>query len=324
MGDINIDTQEPHQPGYNDLMCFCDVFGLCNFVSLKTCFTKYRQSSIDIILTNRRTFFQATFVFETGLSDCHCLVATTLKAHAPRLKPKQIKYRSYKNFQADAFLNDVRDLDLQPRENDPDHFYCCLTNRFRALVDKHAPLKTRILRGNTAPFMNKDLQKAIYIRSNLKKKFNELGTRESELKYQKQRNKCVSLRKKAIKAHFKKATEKGVVSNSDCWNLVKPFLSNKGGLSGNDIALVKEGKLITDDQALTEIFNDHYVNIVEKTSGKKPSNLAEIVGCEGDGEIVSLIVDKCKDHPSVVAIDQDRGGGSVRSIFFSRSRVSRG
>lgn len=97
-----------------------------------------------------------------------------------------------------------------------------------------------------------------------------------------------------------------MVSNRDFWNLVKPFLSNKGGLSGNDITLVKEGKVITDDYALTEIFNDHYVNIVEKTSGKKPSNLAEIVDCEGDGEIVRLIVDKYKDHPSVVAINQDR------------------
>ena len=66
MGDINIDTQEPQQPGYNDLMCFCDVFGLSNFVSLKTCFTNYRQSSIDIILTNRPTFFQATSVLLDG------------------------------------------------------------------------------------------------------------------------------------------------------------------------------------------------------------------------------------------------------------------
>ena len=58
-----------------------------------------------------------TSVFQTGLSDCHCLVATTLKAHVPRLKPKQIKYRSYKNFQPDTFLNDVHDLEIQPYEH---------------------------------------------------------------------------------------------------------------------------------------------------------------------------------------------------------------
>lgn len=66
MGDINIDTQEPQRPGYSDLMSFCDVFGLSNLVSSKTCFTKHRQSSIDILLTNRSIFFQATSVFETG------------------------------------------------------------------------------------------------------------------------------------------------------------------------------------------------------------------------------------------------------------------
>ena len=40
------------------------------------------------------------------------------------------------------------------------------------------------------------------------------------------------------------------------------------------------------DAGQERVFNDHCVNIVEKTSGKKPSNLPEIVGCEGDGEIV--------------------------------------
>ena len=41
-------------------------------------------------------------------------------------------------------------------------------------------------------------------------------------------------------------------------------------------------------------------------SNEKPSNLAEIVDCEEDGEIVRLIIDKYKDHPSVVAINQDQ------------------
>ena len=38
---------------------------------------------------------------------------------------------------------------------------------FSELVNKHAPLKFKTLRGNHAPFMNKELQKAIYTRSKL-------------------------------------------------------------------------------------------------------------------------------------------------------------
>ncbi len=63
-----------------------------------------------------------------------------------------------------------------------------------------------------------------------------------------QGKKCVSLRKKAIKRSFKKATTNGVMDNQALWKLNKPFLSNKGGLEGNDISLVKEDKIITDNQ----------------------------------------------------------------------------
>ena len=45
-----------------------------------------------------------------------------------------------------------------------------LINTFRKIVDKHAPLKRKTLRGNQAPFMTRELRKAIYNRSRLKNK----------------------------------------------------------------------------------------------------------------------------------------------------------
>ena len=104
MGDINIDTHSKTDPSFDKLVSFCDVFGLSNLVTSKTCFTKNHSSSIDVILTNRPRSFQKTFVFETGLSDYHGLVATTMKPTVSRLKPKQIKYRSYRNFVPQKFL----------------------------------------------------------------------------------------------------------------------------------------------------------------------------------------------------------------------------
>ena len=97
MGDINIDSLNRQDAGHSKLVSFCDVFGLSNLVTAKTCFTKNSSSSIDAILTNRPRCFQKTSVFETGLSDYHGLVMTVMKFHLPRLKPKVIKYRSYKN-----------------------------------------------------------------------------------------------------------------------------------------------------------------------------------------------------------------------------------
>ena len=85
MGDINIDTHNKTDPSFDKLASFCDVFGLSNLVKSKTCFTKNHSSSIDVILTNRPRSFQKTSVFETGLSDYHGLVATTMKSALPRL-----------------------------------------------------------------------------------------------------------------------------------------------------------------------------------------------------------------------------------------------
>ena len=70
-------------------------------------------------------------------------------------------------------------------------------------------LKSKTLRGSQAPFMSKDLSKAIMTRSRLKNKFNRQKTKANWKTYTLQRNKCVQLRKKVIKITFRKA-----------WNLV--------------------------------------------------------------------------------------------------------
>ena len=301
MGDININTFDKADAAYQKLASFCDVFGLSNLVTAKTCFTKNGSSSIDVIFTNRVKSYQKTSVFETGLSDYHGLVITILKSHIPRLKPKVIKYRNYKKFDTAKFLEDVRRTNFAALE-DPDECYDNLTNTFRNLVEKHAPLKTKTVRGNNAPFVTRELKKAIYTRTRLKNILNKNPTNQNERNYKKQRNKCVSLRKKAIKQHFKKATAKDLISNHEFWNLVKPFLSNKGGLFGDDISLVHNDQIVTDDYLLTEIFNNHYINIVEKTSGQKPLNIADTVKTDDDRQLVRMILDKYKDHPSVLAI----------------------
>ena len=313
MGDINIDTHDIQHPGYAKLISFCDVSGFTNLVKNKTCFTKNHSSSIDVMLTNKPRCFQNTTVFETGLRDFNGLVLALMKTQIPRPNPKVIKYRSYKKFDPENFLQDVKNIDFKADLNDADLSYRNISSAFRALVDRHAPLKTKVQRGNTAPFMNQQLQKAIYTRSRLKKRLNKNPTAEDRANFKKQRNKCVSLRKKAMKNHFKEATKNGTMSNKEFWDLVKPFLSNKGGLASSDISLVMNDIIVTDDQELIEVFNDHYVNIVEKSSGKKPISLAKDTGISDDRQIVRLSLDEYKNHPSVLAIIQSPE--QVQDIF---------
>ena len=281
---------------------------------------KKHTSSIDVILTNRPKSFHTTLTCETGLSDHHHLVATFMRTHLVPLNPKKILYRKFKNFNEQSFLTDVENTNFNCDGEDPNRNYDNLVDTFIEIVDKHAPLKTKFLRGNEAPFMNKELRKAIYTRSRLKNKWNKNPTFENRAKYKKQRNKCVSLRKKAIKTHFHNITQNGVVENKDFWNAVKPFITNKSGKLKSDITIIHNEEIIRDEQKLVEIFNNEYINIVEKSSGIKPEPLGNF--SYGDGyKIISENENKYKNYASIIEI-KNRIITDESQISFNFKEVS--
>ena len=49
-----------------------------------------------------------------------------------------------------------------------------------------------------------------------------------------------------------------------------PFLTNKGFLTNETIAIENKGKIVVNKSKLVNLFNSHYVNIVEERSGCPP------------------------------------------------------
>ena len=125
----------------------------------------------------------------------------------------------------------------------PNQNYNVLSNRFLEVVNVHAPLKTKIVRGNDAPFVDKQLRKAIYTRTRLRNKIHRNPSKENKIAYKKQMNFCVSLRRKCMKNYLKKLTEKGLTTNKGFWKFTKPFLTNKGFTGNNDKHLFIKTKL---------------------------------------------------------------------------------
>ena len=68
---------------------------------------------------------------------------------------------------------------------------------FMDLLNKFAPLKCKYLRANHSKFMTKELSKAIMLRTRFRHQFLKMKTPEAKEKYNKQRNICVSLTRKA-------------------------------------------------------------------------------------------------------------------------------
>ena len=140
------------------------------------------------------------------------MTLTVLKSSFAKQKPRILNYRNYKFFNntlfRDQVLNKLINSNLQISDKGLKHFKeTCLS-----VVNTIAPLKSRFIRANQAPFINKEIQRAIMVRSKLRKKF--LNTR-SDKKHiiSKQRIKCVSLLLKTKKAYYSNLNVKGVVDN---------------------------------------------------------------------------------------------------------------
>ena len=130
--------------------------------------------------------------------------------------------------------------------------------------------------------MTKEFRKAISNRSRLKNKFRKIPSEENEKVYEKQRNKCVPIRKESIRNYFNKLANGNIVTNRNFWKIIKPFLSNKGYLENIDIMLSHNNKIVCNDLELVKVCNEHFIDIIEKSGGEKPTNITEEYSFDND------------------------------------------
>ena len=99
---------------------------------------------------------------------------------------------------------------------------------------------------------------------------------------------------------------------------MKPFLTNKSCLDNCDIMLRGENKMITDDKRLAKLFNEHYLNIVERSSCSK----REKIVCHKDfGKRIVLhnIIKKYENHSTIIKI---KNYMSVKSHLSSNNTLA--
>ena len=108
-----------------------------------------------------------TSSFGTGFSDHHHMIYTILKTEFEKFEPKKLIYRNFKQFDSEQFKFDICNSMSAVRT------HAAFENNFVSILDKHAPRKTKILRGNQKTHFNDNLPKQIMIRSRLKNKANK-------------------------------------------------------------------------------------------------------------------------------------------------------
>ena len=86
----------------------------------------------------------------TGLSDFDTMVLTVLKMKYKKNPPKE---RDYKHFEQAKFKAELN-IELNGNVSNWDSF----ENKFTEVLNRHAPMKEKILRANHASYMTKEKQ----------------------------------------------------------------------------------------------------------------------------------------------------------------------
>ena len=95
------------------------------------------------------------------------------------------------------------------------------------VLNRHAPRKRKLPRGNQISFITKDLSKAMMRRSTLRNNFLKNRTGENKTLHTKQRNYCVSFLRKSEKKYFANLNEKHILDNKLFWKTIEPLLCEK-------------------------------------------------------------------------------------------------
>ena len=152
-GDFNM------EPSDSILKTFMQSHNLFHLIKSNTCF-KGRGSCIDLILTNQKFCFKNSSSFEAGLSDHYHLIHSMLKTTFKKEDSKRLIYRDYKNFNNEYFQNYLKNGPQKCPKN-----YESFENVFVTALYRNAPRKSKILRGNQKPHVDKNLLQAIMKRS---------------------------------------------------------------------------------------------------------------------------------------------------------------
>ena len=172
-----------------------------NLVQNPTCFkSESNPTIIDLLITNRPKSILKSVNICTGLSDFHEMPVAIFKTKLPKIEPKVISYRDYKHFDVLNFNVELYERLSQYGVVDS---YDQFESEYLRVLNRHALLKQKVVRGNGAPYITKTLRKAIMTRSRLERRYHRDKTDENYILFKKQRNYASNLYKKERKKFYK-------------------------------------------------------------------------------------------------------------------------
>ena len=291
-GDINIDTYQGKwlQPDYPHLSLSRLIKNTCdanNFHQLMKEVTRIQFNSvnnttevscIDHIYTNAKFRCSDPAVISFGDSD-HDLIKYTRYSKNPPIPARIVCKRSYKNFEKDAFLQDVARTDWSDVYGceDVDQATECFTRKFRYILNVHAPWVRVQQRKAFSPWLTEETKTLMLQRDLWKQTAKDLAILspvacQAQInawnQYKKYRNQ-INNRKKHEEKNYKSGKMAEVADSPDIvWKSAKMFMGWKSQGTPNQIKV--DNVLITSAKKIAKYMNEFFIHKVETIRSGMP------------------------------------------------------
>lgn len=177
-----------------------------------------------------------------------------------------IKFRSFKNFDEDLFLADLRTVPWSVLDtyDDPSDALDTWYSLFLDVVNLHAPLRSERVKKKKQPeWMSDEIVKAMSQRDH----FHSNGDTTN---YKHWRNVCVSLIRSAKVDYYQSIIESGKKDSSKLWKHLRDLAPKQN--RANPLCIEDDGNNISDPKLIAGLFNDYFTSIASSVRSTGENN----------------------------------------------------
>lgn len=219
------------------------------------------KSLLDWILVTHPNRIANSGVLPDCFSD-HSIIFCVWKIRLPRLPPKVIQVRQYHHFNAEAFIQDLLNInwhrfELIPYAEDAWNFFY---TEVLKVIDKHAPLASVKVKGHHLPWISGDLIHLFKQRDKAWERYHTTKNVEHLTEYKRLRNICTVKTRNAKSDYYKNSLSNNFTNPKQFWKKLNGLL-NKSSVNSPQKLRLDDNNIITDPISVADAFNQHFSSV---------------------------------------------------------------
>ena len=226
LGDINVNylTKSSHK----EIKHIFITHGFDQLIKVPTRITRETKTLIDVIMTNDGSSVQQTKVIPLSLSDHDC-VTCVRKINHRKTPFRTITCRDYSKYNHTELARDVENHDWNPvyTAKNVNTAWDYLKQVLTSIVDRHAPLITKRIKGRQCPWMSHEIKTIMDTRDKILRKARKTNKECDWSNYKRLKNKCNNKVKQGKQKYHKDLLTENSRNPAKFWQCIKEIFPTK-------------------------------------------------------------------------------------------------